>query len=213
MSYIAKKVDFGSRPIEELSAFLDSAQIPFTEIGVVNWAEYPAKPLAQFRIAHTGSVILVNYHVEESCVRAEALEDGGKVWLDSCVELFLQPPGDTYYNIECNCIGTVRMHNGTGRHERSGDDAHAGKVQRFSTLGHRRIPSESGHFKWEISLGIPASALFNHQIANFDGQEMKANVYKCGDELETPHFLTWNPIKVEKPDFHRPEFFGKLIFE
>lgn len=46
-----------------------------------------------------------------------------------------------------------------------------------------------------------------------DGQTIKANFYKCGDELQTPHFLSWNPINIEKPDFHRPDFFGSLEFE
>jgi hypothetical protein len=42
---------------------------------------------------------------------------------------------------------------------------------------------------------------------------MGANFYKCGDELPTPHFLSWNPIEWKEPSFHRPEQFGKLIFE
>lgn len=40
-----------------------------------------------------------------------------------------------------------------------------------------------------------------------------ANFYKCGDKLQTPHFLSWNPINLEKPNFHCPEFFGTLNFE
>jgi hypothetical protein len=43
--------------------------------------------------------------------------------------------------------------------------------------------------------------------------EIKANFYKCGDELQTPHFLSWNPIEIDQPDFHRPDFFGTLEFE
>jgi hypothetical protein len=45
------------------------------------------------------------------------------------------------------------------------------------------------------------------------GATLRANFYKCGDELQVPHFLSWNPIGVETPDFHRPEFFGKLVLE
>ncbi|HPH75320.1 MAG TPA: carbohydrate-binding family 9-like protein, partial [Bacteroidales bacterium] len=26
------------------------------------------------------------------------------------------------------------------------------------------------------------------------------------------HFVTWNPVGTEKPDYHRPEFFGILKF-
>ena len=37
---------------------------------------------------------------------------------------------------------------------------------------------------------------------------MKGNVYKCGDMLPHPHFLSFFPIHLPKPDFHRPDFFG-----
>ena len=37
--------------------------------------------------------------------------------------------------------------------------------------------------------------------------------YKCGDKLQTPHFLSWAPIDLPKPKFHCPEFFGELVFE
>ena len=42
---------------------------------------------------------------------------------------------------------------------------------------------------------------------------MKGNFYKCGDHLSVPHFLSFAPIGVPKPDFHRPEFFCTLEFE
>lgn len=38
------------------------------------------------------------------------------------------------------------------------------------------------------------------------------NLFKCGDELSHPHFLSWQPIRTEKPDFHRPEFFAQVRF-
>ena len=62
---------------------------------------------------------------------------------------------------------------------------------------------------------IPAGdgIYFKHQITNLDGKTVRANFYKCGDKLQTPHFLSWNPIGLEKPNFHCPEFFGTLSFE
>ena len=39
---------------------------------------------------------------------------------------------------------------------------------------------------------------------------IRANFYKCGDKTAHPHFLSWSPVSTEKPDFHRPEFFGEL---
>jgi hypothetical protein len=31
--------------------------------------------------------------------------------------------------------------------------------------------------------------------------------------LPTPHFVTWNPVGTTQPDYHRPEYFGKIEFE
>jgi Carbohydrate-binding family 9 len=31
--------------------------------------------------------------------------------------------------------------------------------------------------------------------------------------LAEPHFVAWSNIETPKPDFHRPDFFGKLVFE
>ena len=39
------------------------------------------------------------------------------------------------------------------------------------------------------------------------------NLYKCGDNLSHPHFLSWQPIDTPQPDFHRPEFFAAGKFE
>ncbi len=52
-----------------------------------------------------------------------------------------------------------------------------------------------------------------HKFHSWDGIKAKANVYKCGDNLSKPHFLSWNPIHHPTPNFHLPEFFGTLELE
>ena len=157
----------------------------------------------------------VHFKVREESVRAKYGEDNGSVWTDSCVEFFSVPASDgIYYNIECNCIGTILIGAGPARNGRE----HAPKevtalVQRWSSLGNEPFEERVDDTTWEVALIIPYAAFFKHQIQSLDGKEVKANFYKCGDELQTPHFLSWNPIKIEKPDFHRPDFFGTLEFE
>ena len=53
----------------------------------------------------------------------------------------------------------------------------------------------------------------NGTITDFGGRTLHGNFYKCGDLLQVPHFLSWNPIQLPKPCFHCPEFFGELIFK
>ena len=66
--------------------------------------------------------------------------------------------------------------------------------------------------RWNLALIIPVEAFFHHAIISLEGMPMRANFYKCGDKLTKPHFLSWQKITVDHPDFHRPEFFGSLLF-
>ena len=180
----------------------------------MNWAAYPYKPEVSFRIAHTDNSILLHFKVKEESIRAHYGEDNGSVWTDSCVEFFSVPGGDDiYYNIECNCIGTILIGAGAERENRvrAGKEI-TGLVKRWSTLGDVPFEERVGEVAWEVALVIPYKAFFMHQIESLDVQVVPANFYKCGDYLQTPHFLSWNPIPIEKPDFHRPDHFGKLEF-
>jgi hypothetical protein len=169
----------------------------------------------KFRLAHTDEAVLLHFKVTEQSVRAKYGEDNGAVWTDSCVEFFSIPAGDgIYYNIECNCIGTVLVGAGPVRNGREhAPQSVTALIDRWASLG--RIPFEErlGETEWEVALVIPYAVFFKHQLSTLDGSEVKANFYKCGDELQTPHFLSWNPIPIENPDFHRPDFFGTLSFE
>ena len=43
------------------------------------------------------------------------------------------------------------------------------------------------------------------------GLAMYGNFYKCGDLTKKAHYLSWNPMRCETPQFHRPQDFGRLI--
>lgn len=210
-----KKISENNPEASALPALLDKENIMFQPVDVVNWNSYPYKPQVEFRIAHTQNAILLNFRVKEASVRARYGEDNGSVWTDSCVEFFCVPGGDgIYYNLECNCIGTVLLGAGNGK----GNREHAtqivmDKIERWSSLGRETFDERVGETEWEVALVIPYSTFFKHQIASLDGENIRANFYKCGDELQTPHFLSWNPIGVETPNFHLPEYFGMLVFE
>ena len=83
----------------------------------------------------------------------------------------------------------------------------------FLSLGNQPFEERMGECSWELALVIPASSFFAHQLKDFSHMEATGNFYKCGDKLETPHFLSWAPIDLPAPCFHCPDFFGKLHFE
>lgn len=210
-----KKISAANVEVGSLPKLLDEEKIGFQPVNKVNWNEYSYCPKVEFRVAHTEDAILLHFKVTEASVRARYSEDNGSVWTDSCVEFFSIPAGDgIYYNIECNCIGTILVGAGPQRNNREHAPADVtAHVQRWSSLGRTSFEERVEEVTWEVALVIPYTVFFKHQITSLDGKEIKANFYKCGDELQTPHFLSWNPIEIEKPDFHRPDFFGTLEME
>ena len=211
-----RKINVTNVEVSALPKLLDEEKINFQLIDHANWLEtYPYKPQVEFRIAHTDNAILLHYKVSEASVRAKHNKDNDSVWTDTCVEFFIVPAGDgIYYNIECNCIGTILMGAGSSRaHRERASQAVMDKVQRWSSLGCEPYDEQFGETSWNVALIIPYSVFFKHHITSLDGKTVSANFYKCGDELQIPHYLSWNPVPIEKPDFHRPEFFGMLEFE
>lgn len=210
-----KKVSLANVAVENVPGLLDKEKVDFQPINTVNWAAYPYCPEVQFRMAHTDDAILLHYRVKEASVRAVAATDNGAVWEDACVEFFCVPAADgIYYNIECNCAGTLLIGAGLERNNREHAPQEVmDRVQRWASLGRASFEEKVGECNWELALVIPYSAFFKHQLTNLDGKKIRANFYKCGDKLQTPHFLSWNPIEIENPDFHRPDFFGMLNFE
>ena len=189
----------------------------FENVDVANWPDANAQtPDAKFRIAHTGSAFVVNFLCTENSVAATANDMGWNVWEDACMEFFSQPVADDgiYYNVECNCTGTVLLNGGKPGTER----AHASRettmsIERWSSLGRKPFAERVGTCTWQVVLVIPAECYFHHQITDLSGMTIRANFYKCGDKLQQPHFLSWNPISTPRPNFHVPQFFGTLELE
>ena len=197
----------------EVPYMMDAMRVPFQPISVLNWpTEYPYRPCVEFRMAWCPDGLAIHYKVEEQSVRARYTDDGGMVWTDSCVECFIRNNDtNTYYNIECNCIGTLRMSVGDGRHHRQSIPAELmGKVLRWSSLGSDPFEERCQPTAWEFVMVIPSEAFMGEPLHLEEGAALCANFYKCGDELSVPHFVSWNAIETPQPDFHRPEYFGEL---
>ena len=209
---VVQKIDLNVGNAEELSLLFDNANIHSHKIDTVNWKTYPYCPEVSFRIAHNGEAIFLNFRVNESDIKAVCDQDNGRIWEDSCVEFFVSFNDETYYNIECNCIGKILIGKGEVRENRIKlPETILKTVDRWSSLGYSPVENLSGD--WEVSL-IISKKIFYPDITNtFNKVAAKGNVYKCGDLLQTPHFLSWNPIQSENPNFHRPDFFGQLLFK
>ena len=191
---------------EELASFAKGA------VDTVCWPDaYPYKPEVRFAIAHDGQALLVRFDVEEENPRAVTTRNNGPVWEDSCVEFFVKEPDSPYYfNFETNCIGTGLAAKRLSRNEFSHfDEARMAQVVRRSSFPAEPVDIH-GKTAWSLELEIPFSLICESTGVP---PRLLANFYKCGDKTEVMHFLSWNPVRVPNPDFHRPEFFGELILK
>lgn len=189
--------------------------LPVHTIDTINWVEtHPSKPQVTFAIAHTGSHILLQYRVKENEILAAVTDDNGRVWTDSCVEMFVSFDNAHYYNAEFTCIGKALL--GYRRFGEKAQHAPADIMQsitRLPSLGTENRELQAGNWDWLLTLVIPQTAFWQSNLQSFSGMQARGNFYKCGDNLSTPHFVSWAAIDTPAPSFHQPKFFGELIFE
>jgi hypothetical protein len=186
----------------------------FEYVDMLNWhTQYPYKPVCRFKIARSSQSLFIHFIVNEKNIRAIYTTDQQPVWEDSCVEFFCQlPEQEHYYNFEFNCIGTCLATKRKGRELdiQPLSEQKMKSIKRYASLGNEPFNEKTGHFEWELTVEIPFETM---EIPHENLPEsLRANFYKCGDGTSVPHYLSWNHIATESPDFHRPEFFGELFF-
>lgn len=210
-----KKIKVKNEVSLEEAAHLLETQTVTTSIDTLNWEKaFPYKPDLKFRIGHIGSEIWLKYYVKEKNILAQESRINGDVYKDSTVEFFISVDGENYYNFEFNCIGIPHVAHGPGRGNRTFVEPGIVKqIEIKSTLGDQPFAEKSGAFEWEMMIRIPVKCFAFDKIKSIEGLKATANFYKCGDETSDPHFVSWNPIKTENPDYHCPQFFGEVEFE
>ena len=182
-------------------------------IDIAPWSDYPYKPTVRFKIAHSNNGIVLKFSVTGKELKVNYQRSNEAVYKDSCVEFFFsigEEPG--YYNFEFNAIGTCLAAFGSNRHNRqylSNDTIQ--QIKTYSNI-ETSLTGSSKNIHWELTVVLPLSVFSYHQITGFKGMKGAANFYKCGDDLNQPHYVVWNPILANKPDFHLREYFGNLHF-
>ncbi|MDR0836268.1 MAG: hypothetical protein LBN11_06810 [Tannerella sp.] len=181
-------------------------------IDVVNWTDFPYKPIVIFDIARSDKNLYINFFVRGLSLKATAGEDGDFVHTDSCVEFFMRGEDNAvgYTNFEFNCRGICHAARGASRNGRIRFAPNEyDKIMRCSSVKCDSFPEKKGIFSWELAVAIP------FELMGFDAKNLPekffGNFYKCADETENPHFLSWNPIPLPAPDFHCPDYFGEII--
>ena len=192
--------------IQRANGAVDFATVPALSIDNLLWcSEVPIS--AQAQICYTEEGLHVRLSAKETNIRAEEKGPLGVPCVDSCLEFFFCPMegDDRYLSIECNPNGCLYLG--------------------FCNTGRRIIrllPDEVKAIEpviemtadgWQVTYTVPAAyiRLFFPSFQLKAGNVIMANCFKCGDLTVQEHYMSWNPIDVVDPDFHRPDFFGKMI--
>ena len=187
---------------------IDFSDAPKAKIDSYKWGEgYTPKAYAQLIYVKNKGFALKMTAVERN-PRALCTEYGDPVYEDSCLEFFVRFNSDSplYMNFEVNSNGAFLA---SVRKERRNKR----NIHEITSLP--EVMANRQEECWTIesffSIGM-IEALFGKCDLK-KGSVFFGNFYKCGDKTEHPHYGMWSPIQADTPDFHRPEFFGKLVIE
>lgn len=184
----------------------DWESIPVIEVSEILWLPDAGVRMEQ-KLCYDDENLFVHQRAVEKNIRAELFGADCPVCEDSCMEFFFSPNPDDgrYFNFEVNPNGSFFLGFSHGRSD----------LKRLypdpATFDIRTARTPDG---WETFYRIPLSFIREYypDYAFKPGLKIRANCYKCGDKTEAPHYLSWNRVLTEKPDFHHPEYFGEMIF-
>ena len=159
------------------------------------------------QLAYDDSRLYVHLHAEEPMIRAENTGVLDQPCQDSCLEFFVSAAEqDTrYINIEMNPNLCLYFGFGTGNED----------LMRILLPDGAKTLNASGERTaegWDVAYELPFQLLRLFFPDFIPHGKIRGNFYKCGDLTAQEHYLAWNHIDVERPNFHLPEYFGELSF-
>ena len=178
------------------------------------------RPSVEAKLLYDSTSLYVIFKVDDQFVKCRTTEPNGPVWTDSCTEFFFAPNlsvPERYFNLEINCGGTPLMfYNLVPRKNFTVVDAEELAMLEIAHSLPKYIEEEiTEPVQWTLEYRLPLDLISHYAETEKpeSGVIWNANFYKIADETSNPHYLTWNPVQKAEPDFHLPEFFGKLLFE
>ncbi|MCM1021448.1 MAG: carbohydrate-binding family 9-like protein [Muribaculum sp.] len=184
-------------------------------IDCVNWAEYPYKPLTTFSMAHTDTCLFIDFFVRCNYLSAMNYETNSPVHEDSSVAMSIQTneKDNKFFYFEFNCIGTKAGY----ICEPEGECKQITKtvldnIKVSPSCGVKPFRELEGLFSWNILVEIPFKVIDLEEPIE-SNKKIKCNFFKCASGTQQPHFLSWQPVVSEKPDFKILSSFKSIILE
>ena len=176
----------------------------------INWGFTEYTPYVHAKVVYDETGFDVEFYVKESDPLREKTEHFQAVSEDSCVEFFANfDPENTneYINFEVNANGVMRADIRTDRYNY--------KNLELADIEGLDINVKIEKEYWQVNYTIGFDMIKKY-YPNFEIEKckfIKGNFYKCGSKTKIRHYMTLFELKCEKPDFHRPEYFGIIEVE
>lgn len=187
---------------------IDWDNVPVANVDIFKWTDnYKPETFAQVVLVK-GYGLVAKLTCNESNPYTKCVEDGQDVHEDSCMEFFVSFDGINYINIEANSDAVKKIGFGPDRHDRR-------KVW-LEYPGYFEVASFKGRNQWSLIEVLPFEGI-KKLYPDFDENkldEIKANFFHMGTNPNGPDYYygMWNEVMSKNPDYHLPEYFGRLVF-
>ena len=162
------------------------------------------------QVVYDDEGFIVRFTVGESDPLREKKQHLEFVHEDSCVEFFanfLPEKSDKYINFEVNAAGAMNVAFRSDRND--GVPLKLEEIESFCIMP--EIKKDCWSVTYKIGYDFIKKYYPEFDINSCD--YIKGNFYKCGDKTEIEHYVSYFKVGTEQPDFHRPEFVGKISIE
>ena len=192
--------------------------VPVIEINNFMGDEPEHKPKAQAKMVYDCDNLYITFKVQDNFIKATRQNNQDDIWNDSCVEFFFSHDiHKGYLAIEMNCSGAFLLYYKADPQTPNTlfTQEECNRVEVFHSMPKPVDPEVQEPTTWVVEYKLPLDLC--NEYLNIGkpepGSFWHGNFYKCADECSKPHWFTWSPIDWPTPNFHKPEFFGRLMFE
>jgi len=172
------------------------------------------------RLLYNAQYLYIGFQCEDEYVWGTYTERDSPIFTEECVEAFICPSGKVrqYYEINVsprNTIFDTFILNGKengGEHQMISlmEYTCPGLLTAIHIDGELGVPGARG---WSVEYALPFRSLIGHDhLIPEPGDEWRLNLYRI-DSLQRDKLDLYAWATVGKNDFHRPEYFGTLLFQ
>ena len=218
MKYVVRRTA-GSIEVDAQPEEAPWESAPIARIDQFPWQKLDYLPKSEVRVLYDDAHLYLLFSCVERYIKATHVGHQTEVWLDNCVELFTSPSPDLsepYFNFEFNCLGSILL--GVGKERIGRVPVSVKEIEGIACKATFQEPvdlQDESEKTWYLEVAIPFALISRHSgaAAPQPGTVWRANFNKCSESTKAIHHATWAKVETKDPDFHRPEFFGELVFE